>query len=470
VPTVSSSIFLPVTPAEAYAWHLRPGALERLVPPWERLPRQPRPDAPLVAGSEITSALPGPFGRQLLTTRIEALEPDAGFSERQIRGPFLGWRHHHRFEPEDDGCRMRDEIAYDLPSLGRLQDESIHRQLSRRFAWRSQRALADLGRLRDIRGQQPLRVAVSGVGGLIGSGLCSFLRSGGHTVLPIRRGVPSAADDAPGIAWDPAAGAIQVDALAGVDAVVHLAGASVGVRWSAAARRRIVESRVLGTRLLAQTLARLPQPPPTLIVASATGWYGDRGDQLLDEAAEAGAGFLPEVCTAWEAACEPARAAGIRVVNLRIGLVLSGRGGVLSRLRAPFALGLGVVFGDGRQWSSWLAFDDLIYLLHHALATTSLSGPVNAVAPAPVRHLELIETLGHILDRRLFLRLPAGLVRTVFGPMGQELLLSSARVLSRALEAESFAFSYPDLAQALRWELGRPRPLAPEESPGSWTD
>ena len=427
----SSSVYLPVTPAESCAWHLRPGTLERLLPPWEQEQLQQRTELPLNLFSEYSYRAPGAWsGTRLRTMRIEEVRTGACFIERQIQGPWRIWRHEHRFEPEDDGCRMVDEIDFEpAAGLGRSGSaEAVQQRLENLFTWRCQRALADIGRHRDAREDARLLVAVSGAEGLVGSELVAFLRSGGNRVLPLRRGPAHGFETC--IAWDPAAGTIQTDALAGVDAVVHLAGSPVGVRWTASQRERILSSRVHSTRLLAQTLARLPRPPSVLVVASAIGWYGDAGEQLVDEASPPGIGFLPEVCAAWEAACEPARQAGIRVINLRIGVVLSGRGGALARLRAPFRYGVGVVMGDGRQWTSWVAIDDLVYLIHLALRSRTLQGPVNAVAPTPVRHQELIEALGRILERKLYLRLPPVAVRTLLGAMGQELLLSGSRVIS----------------------------------------
>jgi uncharacterized protein (TIGR01777 family) len=462
MPRLASSVYLPATAAEAYAWFGRPATQARLVPPWDgaRLVAAP---AGIADGARLAIDLPiGPLHWRWIGA-FGSCDPPRRVVLRQLSGPLARWEHRASFTDDEDSCRLAEEITWD-PRLGKLGQAlagaATQRRIDRWLAWRGRRATADLGRLRDARASAPLRVAISGAGGLIGSALAHFLESGGDTVLPMVRRRARAGQ----IAWDPASGSVDGAALDGVDAVVHLAGAPVATRWSASARERIRASRVDGTRALATALAKLPRKPEVLIAASAIGWYGDRGDALLDESAVAGTGFLPEVCTAWEQACAPAAEAGIRVVHLRIGIVLSAVGGALPPLARALKLGMGVEFGDGRQWMSWIAHDDLIYLVHHALRSRSLSGRVNAVAPEPVRHHDLVSTLGRILQRRTRLHLPSAWVRRLLGEMGQEMLLSSARVVSRAIEQETFAYSSPALEDALRWELGLLAP-GPKPSP-----
>lgn len=299
-----------------------------------------------------------------------------------------------------------------------------------------------------------LRVAISGASGLIGGRLAATLASRGCRVDRLVRRAP-----APGgtdVRWDPAAGTIDAAALEGVDAVVHLAGESVAVgRWTPARKEAIRRSRVDGTRLLAETLARLHRPPRVLISASGVGYYGDRGDEAITEDSAAGTGFLADVCRAWEAATEPARRAGIRVVNLRIGMVLAAEGGALARMLVPFRLGLGGVIGSGRQHVSWIALEDLMGAIQHLMVAESVSGPVNVVAPDPVMNRELTKTLGRVLRRPTLAPLPAPIVRLLFGEMGQSLLLEGARVLPARLQASGFHFVHPGLEGALRSELGR---------------
>lgn len=296
------------------------------------------------------------------------------------------------------------------------------------------------------------RVAITGTSGLIGSHLAALLRARGHAPVPVVRRAARPGE----IAWDPARGEIDPAPFAETDAVVHLAGESIAAgRWTPARLEAIRRSRVEGTRLLAQALARCAAPPRALISASAVGIYGDRGDEILTEASPPGSGFLAELARAWEEATAPAQGAGIRVVHLRIGMVLSAAGGALPRLLPVFRLGLGGRLGHGRQFMSWIALDDLLEVISHALADERLSGPVNAVSPQPVTNREFTEALGRVLRRPTVLPAPAPLLRLVFGEVADALLLASTRVVPARLTALGFRFQCADLTDALRWVLRR---------------
>jgi uncharacterized protein (TIGR01777 family) len=262
---------------------------------------------------------------------------------------------------------------------------------------------------------------------------------------------PRAADE---ILWDPAAGSIDAAALEGFDAVVHLSGQNIaGGRWTAKFKQKLRDSRLDSTGLLARTLAGLQRRPAVLICASAIGFYGDRGQEVLTEESAAGTGFLPELCQAWEAAAAPARDAGVRVVHPRIGVVLSPRGGALKPMLTPFKLGLGGIVGTGRQFWSWISLDDLLGVIEHCIADPGMAGPVNAVAPHPVTNREFTKTLGVVLHRPTLLPVPALVVSAAFGEMGRTLLLGSSRVSPAKLEAAGFSFRHPDLEGALRHAL-----------------
>jgi uncharacterized protein (TIGR01777 family) len=298
-----------------------------------------------------------------------------------------------------------------------------------------------------------MKVGVTGSSGLIGKKLVERLRQQGDEVARIVRGAGSASGE---IHWDPARGQIDSRPLESCDAIVHLAGENIGDRrWSAAQKARIRDSRVLGTTLLCQTLAGLNKKPDVLICASAVGFYGDRGDYECDESASSGRGFLPDVCVAWEAATEPALRGGIRVVNLRTGMVLSRDGGALKKMLLPFQLGLGGVVGSGRQYWSWIALDDLVSTIVFCLATGSIEGPVNAVAPRPVTNREFTKTLGRVLHRPTVFPMPAFLARLALGEMANDLLLASTRVVPKRLAGAGFRFEYPELETALRHVLAR---------------
>ena len=300
-----------------------------------------------------------------------------------------------------------------------------------------------------------MRVAISGSTGLVGSEAAASLSTAGHEVVRLVRRAPAPGERA--VRWNPEKGEIDAAGLEGLDAVVHLAGENIASgRWNAERKAAIRDSRVNGTRLLCDTLAALARPPKTLVCASAIGIYGDRGEDALTEESPPAAGFLPGVCREWEAASEPAARKGIRVVVLRIGMVLSPRGGALSRMLPLFRAGLGGVIGSGRQYVSWVALDDLPLILLHALQCGDLSGPVNAVAPCPVTNREFTEALGKVLSRPTPLPVPAFALRIAVGSeMADALLLASARVFPRRLEKTGYPFRFPELPPALRHLLGK---------------
>lgn len=298
-------------------------------------------------------------------------------------------------------------------------------------------------------------VGLTGSTGLVGGEAMPFLRAVGHEVVPFVRDRTRAAASG-GIKWNPTRGEIDAAALEGLDAIVHLAGETIAGRWTTGKRRRILDSRVVGTRLLCDALARCQNKPRVLVSASAIGIYGDTEDTWVDETSPLGSErfFLAKVCREWEAATEPARAAGIRVVNLRIGMVLSSRGGALAKLLRPASLGLAGPIAGGSQFISWIDAEDLSAVISHAIDCDHLSGPVNAVSPGPVRQREFAETLGEVLKRPAFLPLPKFVVSAVFGQMGREVLVAGQRVRPTRLFETGFHFEYPTLEQSLRHQLG----------------
>jgi hypothetical protein len=300
-----------------------------------------------------------------------------------------------------------------------------------------------------------MRVLLSGGSGLVGSSLASALTVRGHEVVRLVRPSASAAGGECPATWNPEAGQIDLSRAGILDAAVHLAGETIAQRWTPEVKRRIRDSRVAGTRLLCEALARLPTTPPKVLVcASATGFYGDRGGEWLDERSAAGRGFLAEVCREWEAASASAAERGIRVLHLRIGIVLSPKGGVLAKMLPVFRLGLGGRLGDGCAYWSWIALDDLLEVIQHALANEVLRGAVNAVSPNPVTNVEFTKILGGVLCRSTFLPVPRFAVELLFGEMGREAMLASFRVKPAKLIESNFKFQFPELASALRHQLG----------------
>lgn len=294
-------------------------------------------------------------------------------------------------------------------------------------------------------------IAISGASGLIGSALAASLAGQGHTVLRLVRRRHDA-----GVFWNPEAGEIDAASLEGVDAVVHLAGAPIAERWTSAQKRLIRDSRVLGTRLVASTLAGLRKKPEVMISGSAIGIYGSRrGDEVLDEGSSTGGDFLADVSREWEAAAAPAGEGGIRLVHSRTGLVLAPSGGVLGKMLLPFRMGAGGRVASGRQWFSWIALDDAVQALTFMMEAESLRGPVNMVAPNPVTNAEFTTVLGRVLGRPTVATVPAIAIKLAFGEMGEHTVLASQRVMPQRLLEAGYRFRHPHAEEALRFELAR---------------
>jgi uncharacterized protein len=441
---------------EVFRWHERPGAIQRLMPPWER--------AEVVEHSGIQDGAiavikvyfgPVPI---LFVVRHSGYIAGRQFRDTQVEGPFVRWEHTHRFEPDgEQGCVLEDRIEYELPGgpLGEaLGGDYFRSQLDRLFDYRHRVTAQDLAAHAAYEGV-PMKILLTGSHGLIGSALQPFLTTGGHSVEPLQRGKTAKAGH--GVFWDPAGGSVERDKLEGFDWVVHLAGESIVGRWDEEKKRKIRDSRAKGTRLLSEALAKLERLPRALVCASAVGYYGDRGDEVLTEESPAGDSFLAAVCREWEAATAPAAEAGIRVVNLCFGVVLSPRGGALEKILLPFEFGLGGEVGSGQQCWSWIAIDDAVGAIHHALITDALRGPANVVAPHPITNREFTKTLGALLSRPTLLPTPEFAARFAFGEMADELLLASARVEPARLRQTGYRFRFLELEEALRHLLGKPR-------------
>lgn len=448
---------LPFPAGVLWEWHTRPGALERLTPPWEPVRILER-RGDLTRGTVVLEIPIGPT-RQRWVARHLGGEEGVYFVDQQVEGPFTRWMHTHRFEPVGpDRCRYVDQVEYELPfgAAGEMAAGSVERRLTRSFRYRHATLAADLASHRRLQAMGPLTVLVTGASGLLGQALTAFLSTGGHRVRRLGRGAPG--PDA--FRWDPAQGELDPAALAGVDAVVHLAGESIaGARWSPAQRRRILESRVQGTALLAERLAALPDRPRVLVSASAVGVYGNRGDTALLETTPLHTGpdlmFVEQVGQAWEGATAAAARAGIRTVHARIGLVLTPAGGALEKMLLPFQAGVGGRMGNGRQYMSWIGIDDVVGAIHHAIGTPALSGPVNCTAPIPVTNAEFTRVLGQVLGRPAIFAVPAAALRLAVGEMADELLLASLRVIPERLRESGYTFRHAELGPALRHVLGR---------------
>jgi len=444
---------MPVSARALFDWHERPGAFDRLTPAWMPVELRHR-EGGIRDGARVTIALPmGPLSIPW-TLGHTGYKAGEEFRDFQIRGPFRRWEHIHRMEPVSEHASVVDDritFALPVPPFGDLVAGWYTRaELTRLLQWRHTLTRNDLDRHARFAARGARTIAITGASGMVGSALVPFLTTGGHTVRTIGRGSSST------VRWDPARGQLDPAALEGVDAVVHLAGENVGARWTAARRRAIVDSRIQGTRLIAESIAKMPRKPEVLVSTSAIGIYGPRGDEWLDESSALGDDFLAEVGQQWEAATAPAREAGVRVVHLRIGIVLAASGGALGKILLSFQLGAGGVLGTGRQWMSWISREDLIGAIYHVIQTPPLAGAVNVVAPAPVTNREFTKTLGRVLHRPTIAPVPAFLLRALFGEMAEGTVLASQRVRPTALEGSGFSFLHPTLEDALRFELGRP--------------
>jgi uncharacterized protein len=436
--------------AEVFAWYARPGAFNRLSPPWQ--PMRVVTEANSLKDGCATLMLPGGL-RWVAEHQADSYDPPRCFVDTiGSDGPAslpariaVRWRHTHEFEDlGDNRTRVIDRVDTPVPG-------SVLRPM---FAYRHRQLADDLAahRMAAEHGLAPATVAVTGSSGLVGAALTAFLRTGGHRVIQLVRGTAKGDDERRWNPDDP-----DPALFAGVDAVIHLAGASIAGRFTDGHRKAIRDSRIGPTRRLAELVGRAGERPAVLISASAIGYYGyDRGDETLTEDSDRGDGFLADVVAEWEDATEPAEQAGVRVVRVRTGIVQSPRGGTLRLMRPLFSAGLGGRLGDGRQWLSWIGIDDLVDVYHRALWDTALSGPVNAVAPQPVRNSEYTHILAHVLHRPAVLPVPSLGPRLLLGEQGaRELACASQRVIPRRLSQTGHRFRQPGLEQALRHLLGR---------------
>lgn len=424
---------------DVFAWHGRPGAIHRLMPPWQPVKVERESDS-LESGTAVL-AMPGGI-KWVAAHRSDGFEGGRRFTD-ELTTPLLSsalpWRHVHAFAEEGAGrTRLTDRVETRLP--GRLLREM--------FAYRTRQLGADLA-AHARWGDRPLTVALTGSSGLIGSALAAFLGTGGHRVVRLVRSNPTGSDRL----WRP--GDPDPDLLEGVDALVHLAGASIAGRFNDAHRAAVRDSRVGPTRRLAELAAR--SGVGVMVSASAIGIYGaDRGDEELTEDSPRGDGFLADLVADWEADTSPAQAAGVRVALIRTGIVQSPAGGSLRLLRPLFEAGLGGRLGDGRQWAAWIGIDDMLDIYLRALMDDSVEGPVNAVAPDPVRNLEYTRTLARVLRRPAVIPVPGFGPALLLGRQGaEEVALASQRVLPKRLLAWGHEFRHPALETALRHLMGR---------------
>jgi uncharacterized protein len=442
-------------PGEVFAWHARPGAITRLMPPW--WPVEVEREAGSVRDGRAVLRLPAGL-RWVAAHQPGEYDPPREFADALVSFPLsavLPWRHAHRFAPVGErATRVTDAVQTPLPT----------RVLRPMFAYRHRQLADDLAALARARAvcPEPLTIAVTGSGGLIGTALTALLSTGGHQVIRLVRRAPQHAGERHWHPVDPAP-----DLLSGVDAVVHLAGASIAGRFTPGRKREIRESRIIPTRRLAELAAATCPGLRAFVTASAIGIYGpDRGEEVLTETSTRGDGFLADVVAGWEEAAAPAARAGLRTVQVRTGIVQTPRGGMLRLLYPLFEAGLGGPVGGGEQRLSWIGLDDLLDIYLRAVTDAALSGPVNAVSPTPVRNAGYTAVLASVLHRPALVPVPGSGPRLLLGAEGaRELAEASQYVRPQRLINTGHHFRYPELEAALRHALGRqPAVVAPVRS------
>jgi len=438
-----------------FDWHKRDGAIHRMIPPWQKARVITHGGIQNGQKTVIKMGIPGtPFRRKWVAEHVDYKEGHL-FADIQRKGPFAYWKHLHKItEDGENACFLEDEIQFKLPLSDlthRFMLKGVLRTLARAFAYRHRVLAHDLA----VFSRYPLapkRILVSGSNGLIGEALVAFLSGAGHEVLRLVRS-PSQKNTE--VYINPETHFINEFQIEGIDAVIHLAGENVAKRWTQKRKERILKSRTEMTHMLTQTVSKLKKKPEVFIAASAIGLYGEAHDRPATEQTKAGTGFLAEVVREWEAASEPLKKVGIRLVYTRFGVVLSMKGGALKKLLLPFKLGIGGPVGAGSQYMSWIALDDALAAIYHTLYQNTLTGPINVVSPNPETNADFSKTLGKVLRRPAIFKVPAGIIRLLFGEMGEETILQSQKVLPQRLKYQSFSFQFPQLKEALEHLLGQ---------------
>jgi len=440
---------------QLFSWHEGLGAFDRLNPPFMPV-KLVAHDGHIRDGANVVLKIPvvPPLGLRW-TLEHHHYRQDQQFCDRQVSGPFHAWDHVHRFtDIGEDRCILEEHINYTWP-LGflteKITDPVFRIKLQRLFQFRHRRTASDLELHNKYSENGALKFLIAGSSGMLGTELISFLSTGGHRVTRLVRG-----NNRQSPSWSPDTGRLNPDLLEDYDVIINLAGENIGSGyWTKKKKQKILESRVSATNLLAQTIGKLTRPPRLFIVASATGYYGNRFDEQLTEKSAPGSGFLSSVVSEWEQASRRSTGRHIRTVNLRFGVILGGRHDILARLRPFFLSGLGTVPGSGSQYFPWIAVDDAIAAIYHTIYTDSIEGPVNVVAPEQVSSGIFFRKLGKVLRRPVFFKIPAPLIKAMLGEMGEALFLHGAHVLPLKLQETGFNFQFPDLEDTFRFYLGR---------------
>jgi len=466
-----------ISPNEVFLWHMREGAFERLNPPWQQFKVIERKGNIQNGGTvKIKIKIAGPIHTTWLVKHSNYVEGKQ-FKDSQIRGLFSSWTHTHLFNSfENSSSILDDHVEYSLPGgtlTERIASPLINKKLNQMFDYRHRLTSGDLqvhSIANKIRGNhRPMTIGITGSSGFVGSSLIPFLTTGGHRVIRFLRHPVSDGNDnnfnfknVKSIQWNPSSSVSLNDEIdnENIDAVVNLSGENIFGRWTNEKKKRIFDSRVNTTRSLCKLMSSLDKPPKVLVSASATGYYGDRDDEILTEESQSlsssSTDFLSDVCRNWEGATQISNESGSRVVNLRLGVVLSSSGGMLSKILPTFKLGLGGRIGNGNQYMSWIGLDDLLGLILYVIADKSIAGPVNAVSPNPITNADFTTTLGKVLSRPTKFSIPESMVKLALGEeLANAVILSSTRVIPKRLIKIGYKFRFPHLESVLRHTLGK---------------
>ena len=446
-----------------FDWFEHEGSFRRLMPPWE-VAEEVRADESIEVGSQRIFRIPAPgipFVNMTWVAEHTGYDKPNYFADTMVKGPFWKWHHDHYLTEKNGVTTVVDDVTYSVPfgPLGMLVDKIlggalVTGRISSMFKARELRLQRDLNNHAKFAGSPRKKILVAGSSGLIGTQLVAFLDTGNHEVWRMVRKETN--PNKKEISWYPSKGEIDSKSLEGFDIVIHLGGVGIGdKRWSKKRKDAIRDSRVQSTILLSKTLAELDKKPELFMIASAIGYYGNRGDEKLDEDSSMGEGFLTETCKKWEDSAISAKDAGIRTIHLRTGIVISAVGGALRKMLLPAKLGMGGPIGGGKQWMSWISMDDQIYAIYHLMMNEKSNGEYNMTSPNPVRQKEFARTLGRILKRPSFAPLPRFMMSLLFGEMGVKLTLDSQRVLPKNLEDSDYEFTHENLENALIDSLGK---------------
>lgn len=446
---------------EIWDWYNSLGAFRRIMPEWEGI--RPMNAGRLVDDDEtIFKVGLGPI-RMKWIAKHHSVVPGESFADRMMKGPFGAWNHVHEFSTvSDDVTMISDNVEYRLPFhllTGWSAGFTVLPRMRQMFKYRSNRVTNDIKQIQATADLPRQKILVSGSTGMIGLQLCAFLETAGHEVhrlLRLNTKLPPDVNSTQVVRWNDRTGEVVEGDMNGFDTVIHLAGAGIGdKRWSKKRKQLIRDSRVIPTENLSKLISKLDNPPKTLMCGSAIGFYGERGTEVLDESSSPGDEFLAEICGEWENASSAASEAGIRVLHLRTGIVVSPFGGALAKLLLPAQLGAGGPVGGGKQMQSWISLDDEVYAIHHLMMNDSCVGAYNLTAPNTVNQKQFARVLGRVLRRPGFMPLPGFVIKLLFGEMGKKLVLEGQDVRPTRLLESGYEFTYPHLEMCLRNCLGK---------------